>query len=221
MLWWLVSGFFCWLALREIYQAHVPRPGYGSPTPSVSRPFVCVTLLLAAGFAYTPLRYAHFERYLSKKAKILSESPDATVHCNTIFDTFFDPSVFSAGHANIETGEIAFQHPWCGRLMDYLNHPEGASAEETDSLHILVHEAMHIRGERNEARADCQAIQRDYRASKLLGIPDAVAKKNSKVYYLGEYQNRSRQGGYSSQYYSEQCAPGRELDEKLPDATWN
>ena len=221
MLWWVISGFFGWLAFREIYYAHRPRPGYGTPSPGISKPFVYVMLCIAAAFAYTPVRYAYFESYLTKEAKILSESQNAKVHCNTILDTFFDPSVFSAGHANIETGQIVFQHPWCGRLMDYLHDPEGASLEEIYSLHILVHEAMHIRGERNEASADCQAIQRDYRAAKLLGIPDPVAERNSKVYYLDGYQKRATQGGYSPQYYSGQCAPGKELDEKLPDSTWN
>lgn len=221
MLWWLTSAFFGWLALREIYQTRVARPGYGLSGAQVSIPYVCAMLFIAALFAYTPIRYARFESYLTKKAQILSGSPQATVHCNTLFDTFFDSEVFSAGHANMDTGEIALQHPWCGRLMDYLSRPQGASLDEIDSLHILVHESMHIRGERNEARADCQAIQRDYRASKLVGIPDAVAKANSQVYYLGEYQKRASQGSFSSQYYSDQCAPGKALDEKLPDSTWH
>ena len=221
MLWWVISGFFAWLAFREIYYAHVPGSGYGTPDSEISKPFVFAMLFIAAAFAYTPVRYAYFESYLTKQAKILSGSQQATVHCNTMFDTFFDPSVFSAGHANIETGKIVFQHPWCARLMDYLNHPEGADFEEIYSLHMLVHEAMHIRGERNEARADCEAIQRDYRASKLLGIPDRIAKRNSMIYYLGSYQERATQGVYSSEYYSAQCAPGKGLDEKLPDSTWN
>lgn len=221
MLWWLISALFVALAVREIYQAHVPRSGYASPDTAVSIPYLCVMLFLAAVFAYTPLRYARFENLLTRKARILSESPIARVHCNTLFDTFFDSNVFTAGHANFETGEIVFQHPWCGRLMDYLSKPAGATQVEIDSLHILVHESMHIRGERNEASADCQAIQREYRASRLMGIPEPVARINSKAYYLGEYQQRATQGGYSSQYFSDQCAPGKALDEKLPDTTWN
>lgn len=221
MLWWVISCFFAWLALREIYYGYVPRPGYDRPSSRISKPFVCGMLLIAAAFAYTPVRYAFFESYLTKNAKILAESSKAKVHCNTIFDTLFDSNVFASGHANFETGQIVFQHPQCGRLMDYLSDPEGASPEEFFSLHLLVHEAMHVRGERNEARTECQAIQRNYRAAKLLGVPDRIAKENSKAYYLGYYQSRSTQGWLSAQYYSEQCAPGKDLDEKLPDSTWD
>lgn len=222
MLWWAFSLFFFWLSLREIYYGFVPRAGFDSPSATISTPYVLTTLAIAAAFAYTPVRYWAFERFLSEKAKILSETNTAEVHCNTVFDTLFDRQVFAAGHAQIETGRIVFQYPWCGRLMDHLDHPEIKTREAVFSLHIFAHEAMHIRGERDEAKTDCQAIQRYARAAKLLGVAsETMAKENGMFYYQQGYQDRAAIGGMAGQYYSDQCAPGKALDEKLSDSTWN
>jgi hypothetical protein len=220
MLWWLFSGFFGWLALREIYHRFVPRTGFDRPNAKISMPFLVSTVALSAAFAYTPIRYFYFERFLTHTAKILSESNRATVHCNTFVDSMFDSNMLAAGHANIETGRIVLQHPWCGDLMDYVRHPEKATPAGIHSVHLFTHETMHIRGERNEANTDCQAIQRYHRAAKLLGVADSIAKQHGMAYYLGQYMQRGARGPMSSQYYSEQCAPGKTLDEKLPDSTW-
>jgi hypothetical protein len=220
VLWWLIAGFFCWLSVREIYYGFVPRRGYSSPSPEISKPYVIGTAVLAIAFAYMPLRYWHFERLLTEKAKILAESDKAKVHCNTVFDTFFDSNVFASGHANFETGQIVFQHPWCGRLMDHLARPENATREGLFTVQIFVHEAMHIRGERNEAKTECQAIQRYGRGAQLLGISESIAKANGLAHYNDGYKGRASQGTMSSQYYSDECAPGKALDEKLVDSIW-
>ncbi len=79
--------------------------------------------------------------------------------------------------------------------MDYLSHPDRADLYELYSLHTLTHESMHVRGELNEAITDCEAIQRAYRAAKLLGIPDNIARKNALEYYYGPYtQLKQRRG---------------------------
>ena len=131
-----------------------------------------------------------------------------------------DPHMLASGHANPTTGRIVFQKPWCGTLMAYLRHPGRASHEELSSLDVFTHESMHVRGELNEARTECQAVQRNYRAAKLLGVSDATAKQNALDFYNINYQERGKIGGIQSDYYSAQCAPGKEMDERLIDSTW-
>jgi hypothetical protein len=220
MFWWALCAFFAWLSLREIYYGFVPRSGFDHPNPSISIPYVLITAAIAAAFAYTPLRYAHFERFLTQKAQLLSESTKAVVHCNTFVDSMLDSNVFAAGHANRETGLIVLQHPWCGDMMDHLQHPEKADPKGIHSVHLFTHETMHIRGEMNEAATDCQAIQRYARAAVLLGIPEAIGKTHGMFYYNGLYKQRGVIGGMAGQYYSDQCAPGRAMDEQLIDSTW-
>lgn len=220
MLWWTVAAFFLWLALREIYHGFVPKKGFSYPH-RIFKSYVLITFLLAAAFAYPPLRYWQFERFLTQKARVLSGSDQATVHCNTLFDTLFDPNLLAAGHANPWTGRIVLQKPWCGVLMDYLRHPGKMDPRGIASLNIFVHETMHIRGELNEAITECQAVQRHYRAAKLLGIgSDSIARESGLHYYQNHYQDRGRIGGMQAAYYSDQCAPGKALDEQLGDSTW-
>lgn len=93
-------------------------------------------------------------------------------------------------------------------------------ALELVSLDLFTHESMHIRGELNEAVTECEAVQRNYRAARLLGVPDRIAKRNALDYFDGEYQRRGTIGGMQSAYYSEQCSPGKAMDEHLSDSTW-
>jgi hypothetical protein len=222
MLWILISLFFCWLIFREF------RRSKSAPTElldiaytrKISKPYLAVLSVLALLFAWPPFHYWHFQRFLSAKATELADSHPAKVHCNTIFDTFFDRNYLAIGHANPETGEIGIQYPWCNHLMAYLDHPERAGRDELESLDMFTHESMHVRGEYNEAFAECEAIQRNYRAAKLLGVSDGIARKNALDYYLRYYSARADSGVMSRGYYSDQCAPGKALDEHLSDSTW-
>ena len=92
--------------------------------------------------------------------------------------------------------------------------------DELHSLNILTHESMHVRGELNEAITECQAVQRNYRAAKLLGVPDNIARKNALEYYYGSYMQLKEGGPNAARYFSDQCAPGKEMDEHLSDSTW-
>lgn len=219
MLWWLGAVLFLWLALRELYYSIVPKPGFLQPEP-ISWPYLLIALGLAIGLASVPWRKIRFEQFLTAKARILSESDQATVHCNTFFDTAVDPMALAAGHANPETGEIVLQKPWCAVLRKYLKHPQRLDDENIFSVQMFAHEAMHVRGERNEAVAECQAIQRYVRAARLLGVPEASAREGGLRYYRSLYQQRRQIGGMQAPYYSVECAPGKRLDEALPDSTW-
>ena len=218
MLWILISLFFCWLIFREISGSMVPRPGYDQPEP-IYKPYLFSCLMLALSFAWPPFHYWHFQRYLSAIATELADSHPAIVHCNTAVDAIFDREL-TFSHANPQNGEIVFQPPWCEKLMDYLDHPDRANRYELHSLNTLTHESMHVRGELNEAKTECQAVQRNYRAAKLLGVPDDIARKNALDYYYGPYMQLKTGGPNAARYFSDQCAPGKQLDENLSDSSW-
>jgi hypothetical protein len=219
MLWILTSLFFLWCAFREIRGSFVARPGFDLPMP-VSKPYLTIVLALAVLFAWPTAHRWYFQWFLSNKATELADNHRAKVHCNTLFDTMLDSEMLAAGHANPRTGEIGIQKPWCGTLMSYLAHPERATELEVESLDIFTHESMHVRGETNEALTECEAVQRNYRAAKLLGVPDGTAKKNALDYYNATYRLRGKIGGMQGAYYSDQCAPGKAMDEHLSDSTW-
>ena len=219
MLWILASLFFCWCAFREIRKSLVAPAGFDFPTP-IDKPYLGLMLALAVLFAWPRVHTWYFEGFLSARATVLADNRRAKVHCNTMFDTMLDPDMLFSGHADPRTGKIGIQQPWCSRLMAYLAHPGRASYNELNSLDLFTHESMHIRGELNEVRTECQAVQRNYRSAKLLGVPDATAKQNALDLYNINYQDRGRIGGLTGGYYSAECAPGKALDEHLSDSTW-
>ncbi|STY29877.1 Uncharacterised protein [Legionella wadsworthii] len=204
MLWALISLFFFWAVYREL-TGNMP----------ISKGYLIVMLSLALLFAWPPFHLWYFERFLTKVANELAENHPAKVHCNTLFDTLFDEEVKVMGHADPKTGYIVIQYPKCYLLMDYVRHPERASMDEIMALDILTHESMHVRGEINEAKTECQAVQRNYRTAKLLGVSDYFAKQNALDYYNNLYLKRH--DGYTSK----ECAPGKAMDEHLSDSTWN
>jgi hypothetical protein len=219
MLWILISLFFFWCAFREIRSSFVAPPGFNLPMP-VTKSYLALVLALAVLFAWPTVHRWHFQRFLSEKATELADNHRAKVHCNTMFDTMLDSEMLASGHANPLTGEIGIQKPWCDTLMSYLAHPGRATELEVESLDIFTHESMHVRGEMNEARTECEAVQRNYRAAKLLGVPDGTAKRNALDYFNITYQLRGKIGGMQGLYYSDQCAPGKAMDEHLSDSTW-
>lgn len=219
MLWLVASLFFFWCVFREIRGSLVAPAGFDFPAP-INKSYLTAISCLAIVLAWPPVSTWYFERFLSVRASILADPNRATVHCNTIFDTMLDSEMLAAGHANPRTGKIAIQHPWCGTLRSYLRHPARASKQELESLDIFTHESMHIRGELNEARTECQAVQRNYRAAKMLGVPDSIAKRNALDYYTHDYLQRGSLGIMQAAYFSDQCAPGKDMDEHLPDSTW-
>ena len=219
MPWILLSLLFLWCALREVRASIVAPPGFDSPSP-VSKPYLTTVLVLAVLCAWPPLHRWHFEHFLSAKATELAENHRARVHCSTMFDTIFDPEMLAGGHADPRTGKIVIQPPGCTALSSYLHHAGRASEQELWSLGLFTHESMHVRGELNEVLTECEAVQRNYRAAKLLGVPDRIAKENALDYYRIIYRRRSELGYMQAQYYSNECAPGQTMDEHLSDSTW-
>lgn len=217
----LLALFFLYLSLRELFKHYIPRKGYDEPdTSPIGKGFVAFTLMLALACGWKPLHVWLLEHQAVRVASTLADGRYASFHCNSFVDALYDNDPFAAGHASPETGHIVFQTPWCDHLLGYLGHPEKASREELHSLDMLTHESMHVRGEMNEAKTECQAIQRNYRTAKLLGIPDDVAKRNAWDIYRINYQYLKYAPQRQANYYSDQCAPELELDEHLPDSTW-
>ena len=219
MPWILLSLLFFWCAYREVVASIVAPAGFDSPRP-VSKSYVAIMLILAALLAWPPLHRWHFEHFLSAKATELADNHGARVHCSTVFDAIFDPEMLAGGHADPRTGKIVIQPPGCTTLSSYLHHPGRASESELWSLGLFTHESMHVRGELNEALTECEAVQRNYRAAKLLGVPDRIAKENALAYYKIIYRRRSTRGYMQAQYYSSECAPGKAMDEHLRDSSW-
>jgi hypothetical protein len=103
----------------------------------------------------------------------------------------------------------------CNDLKHYLGGDQGnPSYNEVVAVHVLTHESMHMRGETNEAIAECQAVQRDRTTAGLLGATADEAGKLAVRYWLTVYPHMP------DGYFSADCRPGGPMDEHLATAPW-
>ena len=175
MLLLLVAAFFIFLVIREINNSLKSVDGFDLSSKTYCG--ICLAIALVA--AWSPIKTMRFESFLSARASVLADGANASVHCNTAFDAMFDNRINVIGHADPRTGDIVFQISWCEKLMDYLDNPTQVDSFTRYSLMLFTHEVMHIRGELNEQKTECQAIQRNTIAAELLGISRALAKETA------------------------------------------
>ena len=199
----IISLIFVWLIYREFKNPN--------DMDRFTQGYIAVLALIAIVMCFPILDHWRFESFLSAKASQLADNRYAKVKCATVFQSVYDKFGL-AGTANPATGQIILQYPTCDDLRDYLEAPEMANTKEIYSLNVFTHEAMHVRGEMNEQKTECQSIQRNVRSAKLLGVLTHVAEQTARDYFHGSYQTHP--------YFSEECAPGKAFDEDLSDSVW-
>lgn len=102
----------------------------------------------------------------------------------------------------------------CAKVRTWRGDPAGASLQEIVAVHTITHEAAHLAGVRDEATAECLAIQRDAATMMALAATRTVAAGQVKT-YLAEVYPR-----LPDAYRSDQCVDGGSLDLTPVDGTW-
>jgi hypothetical protein len=142
-----------------------------------------------------------------------------SVHCQTAGEQFVDTNqdlgfVLAGPDGRPERRTTIKREP-CTALRAYLGSDHARPTEqEVQAVHVLSHEARHMAGVTDEAMAECQAMQRDPTAARLLGADPAQARRLARYYWLVLYH------AMPEAYVSPSCAPGSPWDEHLPDAPW-
>jgi len=166
---------------------------------------------LAALASILPMREILLERKMAIATEKFLGHEQVIVDCNSYFDSMF--YMGAAGFVYFGSGKINLEVRTCKAMRAYLDDPEKAGRNERFALHVLTHEAMHVAGTKNEIKTDCQAYQRNHRMAMLLGVPRNVAITHAR-------QIHRERSPYTKGYYSPECEPGGNLDEKLSDAVW-
>jgi len=202
----LLGFFFLWLVSREFRQSN--------KMDSFTITYTAICFMLGVLCMIPMVRHLQFENFLEKNAEALTDGKEVNLSCTTAFESMFD-RFGAAGTGNPYTGKIVIQYPYCKYLRGFLKNPDNPTIHELWSLNTFTHEAMHIRGELNEQKTECQSIQRNHVAAVLLGLRESTADRAAIRYYKELYPRQKNNG-----YYSKDCAPGKALDEKLPGAIW-
>jgi hypothetical protein len=214
---WIAAGFAVaatFVALRW-WTRRYDALGRPRRFPSVS---VVALVGLAIVAAIPPYLRHREEDKLSSVASRLVGGP-AKVHCQTFGQTFFqvggELGFVKWGPDGVPEHQTTIMRGPCGDLRSYLDsNKQHPSEDQIVAVHILTHESMHMRGIKDEADAECAAMQRDAETAELLGADQAEAEALANAYWIGVYP-RMPDG-----YTSADCKPGGTLDEHLPMPPW-
>ena len=80
------------------------------------------------------------------------------------------------------------------------------------ALTTLAHEAQHVAGARDEAKAECAALQTVDTVGAALGLPKATANRLARL--------TMRRVSLPPNYRSEQCKRGGTLDQEPETRAW-
>jgi hypothetical protein len=213
---WIAAALLASAALVAARWLLRRRDALGRPRPF---PIVSVLLLalLGVGLLVPVVRHHRLEARLSEVASTLVGAP-VTVDCQTVGQEFVDAGA-ELGYVRYRDGvpehRTLIKRAQCSDLASYLHsdraHP---TRDEVVAVHVLSHEARHMAGTTVEARAECEAVQRDARTAQLLGASPAEGLLLARAYWREVYPRMP------DDYASAQCRPGGELDEHLPAAPW-
>ena len=211
-----VLGAVTAVAVAARWAAHrVDALGRSRSFPVVG---TALPLLVALAAGVPVVRHANLESRLDDVAGVLAGHP-VKVRCETLTQSWLD--------AHAELGYVRFDaagrpEPLATLTVDAC-HDLGAwigsdhrhpSLPQIVAVHVLTHEAMHLTGQRDEARTECAAVQRDVRTATLLGATPDQARQLATAYWQLVYP------GLSPAYRSAECGPGRAWDEGADDAPW-
>ena len=185
-----------------------------------SFPFVSVGLLVVTGgLGLVPgLQHARLEHRLADAASTLA-GRRVEVHCQTLGEAFVDTTselgYVAWGPNGVPEARTTIKREPCAALDDYLGGGQGDPTEaEVQAVHVLSHESRHMSGVTDESLTECQSMQRDAVAARLLGASDAQARRLARYYWMVFYPRMP------DNYRARACTPGGAWDEHLPDAPW-
>jgi hypothetical protein len=176
-----------------------------------ARGFATGLLVVCVAFLMTASAFEVKHQWVQARATALvahvSGARGADADCQRFTPELVDLSVTS-GFVFSDSQNVAhLRRTVCNDLFTWLLSSKGAPTDsQVRAVHITVHEAMHVRGELNEARAECFAMQLDADAAWFLGATRAQATVLAQRYYRDVYPRMPEE------YVSGECAADRALD---------
>ena len=101
----------------------------------------------------------------------------------------------------------------CTAILRFVRAPNVPRLDSAVALKVLAHESFHLRGIKDEAVAECYAMQEVPRVARALGGSEADAHEMAAAVYALTYP------GMPPQYRSSDCRPGGPLD-RHPGGGW-
>ena len=170
---------------------------------------VVAGLVSIVAFTAGYFEVAHHQRQqlATESLGVLSDVEGISANCERFSEELFNLSQYQ-GYVYYDGSNVAhLRRNVCHDLWDYAH---GGQANPTEgqilAVHVVGHEAMHINDIREEAVAECRAVQLNHLIAEELGATPEEARELQRRYYE-EYYPRQRDN-----YISGGCREGGDLD---------
>ncbi|MCJ7827195.1 MAG: hypothetical protein MUP36_03020 [Demequinaceae bacterium] len=184
------------------------------PDGRVFRAVVAGVLSIAALTAwYVEVAHHQRQQLATEALNVLSNVEGISADCGRYTEELLNLSQYQ-GWVYYDGSNVAhLKRKVCHNLWDYAHGGQANPSEDQIlAVHVVGHEAMHINGVREEAVAECWAVQLNHFIAEELGATPEEARELQRRYYV-EYYPRQR-----SNYISGECREGGDLD-IYPDRT--
>ncbi len=196
-----VGVWACVATFRAITRRHDPDDhGFRAVVATV----VTIAAITAGSFEVAH----HLRQQLATEALgVLSNVDGIKADCERYTEELFNLSQYQ-GYVFYDGSNVAhLRRNICHELWGYAH---GGQANPTEgqivAVHVVAHEAQHINGIRNEAVAECIAVQLNYLVAEKLGATPEQAREFQRRYFAEFYPWQS------DEYVSGECREGGELD---------
>jgi hypothetical protein len=150
-----------------------------------------LVMVPALVFTVNEYRWQHFESTLARAAQPVLGGRDAGFGCERLMRNFWS-SQAHAGHVwfsadGTPAKEAFLSMDTCSDIKSWRKHPGSATLEEIVAVHTVAHEAAHLAGERDEAKAECLALAHDTQVMQRLGATPQQAELDVERYVADIY----------------------------------
>jgi hypothetical protein len=181
---------------------------------------LAIPLLVAPGLVLASLEFRDW-REVERMAATASAlaGRDVSVSCQRLGATLIDVGS-ELGYVEFDAqgrpDDIAhLEYEACENLRDWLRSPKtDPTRDQVIAVHVLAHEAWHLRGEANEAITECSSLQRTAAVAQSLGATPDRAQRLAEAYWEGVYPFMP------AQYRSAGCQDGGALDLDADSDLW-
>jgi len=176
-----------------------------------ARGFATGTLVVCVAVLVTASAFEVKHQWVQARATALVEhvsgSRGAVADCQRFTPELMDLSTTSGFVFYDSQNAAHLRRTVCNDLLDWLLSSKTAPTDgQVRAVHVTVHEAMHVGGVFDEARAECFAMQRDADAARFLGATATQAEALAQRYYRDVYPRMP------AEYVSAECTANRALD---------
>jgi hypothetical protein len=182
--------------------------------------WISLVLLLVAlvPLVWFEARWRAADNAFSAATRALAPSSEGSA-CQRMLGTFTRAGS-EWGYVSYDASGVPDTTAWlsydaCRHLMDwYRSDKTQPTLEQAQAVHVIPHEAAHLLGEKNEAAAECFAVQHVADTALLLGATREQAAGLARIYWRIAYPMQP------SEYRSADCREDGPMDASPGDGAW-